>query len=68
VRDRRTKAAYPLAQRIGHRVATEARRRGLVIRPLGNVVVLMPPLSVTVRELERMGAIVHDSIRTVTEA
>jgi adenosylmethionine-8-amino-7-oxononanoate aminotransferase len=66
VRDRETKAAYPLAQRIAHRVAMEARRRGLLIRPLGNVVVLMPPLSVTWRELARMVAIVRDSIRTAT--
>ncbi len=67
VQDRATKAAYPLAQRIGHSVAMEARRRGLVIRPLGNVIVLMPPLSVTGRELERMAAIVCESIRTVTD-
>src|SRR5207247_5416230 len=42
VKDRATRIPYPLAHRIGHRVAMEARRRGLVIRPLGHVMVLMP--------------------------
>ena len=67
VRDRTTRAPYPPERRIGHRVAVEARRRGLIIRPLGNVIVLMPPLTVTSRELARMAAIVRESIRTVTE-
>lgn len=67
VRNRATKTAYPLEQRIGHRVAMDARRRGLIIRPLGNVIVLMPALSVTLRELARMVAIVRESIRAVTD-
>jgi adenosylmethionine-8-amino-7-oxononanoate aminotransferase len=67
VQDRRTKAAYPLTDRIGHRVAMDARRQGLVIRPLGNVIALMPPLSTKVRELARMVEIMARAIRTVTE-
>jgi len=66
VRDRESKSPYPLERRMGHRVAMESRRRGLIIRPLGNVVVLMPPLTVTPRELARMVAIIRESIRTVT--
>ena len=38
---------HPLPMRIGHRVTLEARRRGAIIRPLGDVVVLMPPLSIS---------------------
>ncbi|MEW6543661.1 MAG: adenosylmethionine--8-amino-7-oxononanoate transaminase [Nitrospirota bacterium] len=67
VRDRKTKAPYPLEARIGHRVAMEARERGLLLRPLGNVIVLMPPLVATVRELALMVAIVREAIRAVTE-
>jgi adenosylmethionine-8-amino-7-oxononanoate aminotransferase len=67
VEDRATKAAYQLTDRIGHRVALEARRQGLLLRPLGNVVVLMPPLTTKVRDLTRMVSIIHRSIRTVTE-
>ena len=42
---------HPLELRMGHRVTLEARRRGAIIRPLGDVVVLMPPLSITEAEL-----------------
>ena len=45
----------------------EARKRGLIIRPLGNVIVLMPPLSMTIGELDRLCEITALSIRTVTE-
>jgi adenosylmethionine---8-amino-7-oxononanoate aminotransferase len=52
---------------VGHRVAMEARRHGLLLRPLGNVMVLMPPLITSAAELARMVEIVGRSIRTVTE-
>ena len=65
VRDRETKEPYPLTDRIGTRLAAEARRLSLLIRPLGNVIVLMPPLSTTVQELRRMVRIVATAIGTV---
>lgn len=65
VRNRATKEPYPLAERVGMRVADEARTLGLLIRPLGNIIVLMPPLSTTVKELRRMAGIVTQAIRTV---
>lgn len=68
VKNRATKEPYPLTERTGHWVAMEARRRGLLLRPLGNVVVLMPPLAVTVTELSRMTALVGAAIQTVTES
>jgi adenosylmethionine---8-amino-7-oxononanoate aminotransferase len=68
VQDRRTKAPYPLEDRIGHRVTMEARRRGLLLRPLGNVIVLMPPLTTSLAELTRMVTILRRAIEVVTEA
>jgi adenosylmethionine-8-amino-7-oxononanoate aminotransferase len=68
VKDRASKAPYRLTDRIGHRVTMEARRRGLIIRPLGNVLVLMPPLTVTFRDLARMVTILYESIEAVTES
>jgi adenosylmethionine---8-amino-7-oxononanoate aminotransferase len=65
VKDRATKEAYPLETRIGHLVAAEARKRRLLIRPLGNVIVLMPPLSTSVRELHQMVDTMASSIRAV---
>ena len=38
---------FPLELRMGHAVTTAARRRGAIIRPLGDVVVLMPPLAIS---------------------
>jgi adenosylmethionine-8-amino-7-oxononanoate aminotransferase len=48
--------------RLGHRVTLEARARGAIIRPLGDVVVLMPPLSIAEEKLRRLVAIVAESI------
>lgn len=67
VRDRETREPYPLDARIGHRVARAARERGLLIRPLGNVIVLMPPLIVSPAELKRMVTIIDQAIASVTE-
>jgi adenosylmethionine-8-amino-7-oxononanoate aminotransferase len=52
---------YP-ALRLGYRVAVEARRRGAIIRPLGDVVVLMPPLAISKADLRRLVAITAESI------
>jgi adenosylmethionine---8-amino-7-oxononanoate aminotransferase len=51
------------ALRMGHRVTLEARRRGALVRPLGDTVVLVPPLSISRDDLARLLDIVTDSIR-----
>jgi adenosylmethionine-8-amino-7-oxononanoate aminotransferase len=51
------------ALRLGHRVTLEARERGAIIRPLSDVVVLMPPLSISESDLHRLVEITADSIR-----
>ena len=56
------------ALRMGHRVTLEARERGAIIRPLGDVIVLMPPLSIEWRELQRLVAITRESIEAATSA
>jgi adenosylmethionine-8-amino-7-oxononanoate aminotransferase len=67
VKNRETREPYPLEGKIGIRVTQEARKHGLIIRPLGSVIVLMPPLSISMRELKRMIEIVYKAIKTVTE-
>ena len=67
VRDRTSREPYPLESKMGIKVAMECRRHGLIIRPLGNVVVLMPPLSISLKELATMMRIVFQSIQKVTE-
>jgi adenosylmethionine---8-amino-7-oxononanoate aminotransferase len=49
--------------RLGHRVVLEARRRGVIVRPLGDVIVLMPPLSISRQDLRRLVEVVGQSIR-----
>ncbi len=66
VKDRKTREPYLPAEKIGIRVITEARRLGLIIRPLGNVIVLMPPLSSTPAELKKITEITRKSIISVT--
>jgi adenosylmethionine-8-amino-7-oxononanoate aminotransferase len=59
-------AEHSLTARIGHQVTLEARRRGAVIRPLGDVVVLMPPLAISEGELTRLVAITAEAIDAAT--
>jgi adenosylmethionine-8-amino-7-oxononanoate aminotransferase len=60
--------AEPAAERNGHRVALAARRRGAIIRPLGDVVVLMPALAIAEEDLDRLVAITAAAIAEVTGA
>jgi len=53
----------PLERREAHRICLNARKRHVMIRPLGNVIVLMPPLSITEDEILFLTAVVHDVIR-----
>ncbi len=65
VADKITRDPFPFSARMGDRVAVECRRRGLLIRPIGNVVVLVPPLAASERELRRMATILIASCRHV---
>jgi adenosylmethionine-8-amino-7-oxononanoate aminotransferase len=66
VKDRRTKEPYPPENKMGARVILDCREHGLLIRPLGNVIVLMPPLSISMAELKRMMRVVYESIKRAT--
>jgi adenosylmethionine---8-amino-7-oxononanoate aminotransferase len=59
---------FPLPLRMGHRVTLEARRRGAIVRPLGDVLVLMPPLAISAGELRRLVAITGDAIEAATSS
>ena len=51
------------ALRLGHRVTLAARERGAIVRPLGDTIVLMPPLAISAADLRRLVAITAESIR-----
>jgi adenosylmethionine---8-amino-7-oxononanoate aminotransferase len=59
-------AGYPVEARMGHQVTLEARRRGAIIRPLGDVVVLMPPLGIRAGELRELVRITGEAIEAAT--
>jgi adenosylmethionine-8-amino-7-oxononanoate aminotransferase len=56
------------ALRLGHQVTLEARERGAIVRPLGDVVVLMPALSISKGDLRRLVEILIESIRAANAA
>jgi adenosylmethionine-8-amino-7-oxononanoate aminotransferase len=57
---------YPLEQQAGIRVCRAMRERGVLTRPIGNVVVIMPPYCVTREQLDRIFAVLREAIgRTV---
>lgn len=53
----------PPEKRTAHKIGLAARKKHVLIRPLGNVIVLMPPLSVTEDEILFLTAVVYDAIR-----
>ncbi len=65
VKDRRTRESFAYEARTGHRIIREARRRGAILRPLADVVVVMPPLTTSARELRDLVSIVRESIGAV---
>jgi adenosylmethionine-8-amino-7-oxononanoate aminotransferase len=67
VKDRGTKTPYLPVDKIGAKIVTECRKNGLIIRPLGDVIVLMPPLSISLQEIKKMVKIVFNSIKLITE-
>jgi adenosylmethionine---8-amino-7-oxononanoate aminotransferase len=62
VKDKTTKTPYSLTEKRGIRVCREARNRGLLIRPLGNILTLMPPLCSTESNITDMVNILKESI------
>ncbi len=65
VADRSSALAYESAQQIGHQVCMRAREEGVILRNLGDVLVLMPPLSITLEEIDAIVAAVKVSIESV---
>ena len=68
VKDKSTKDPFESSLNVGHRVTLEARKRGLITRTLGNVIVLMPILAMTEGELKQVLKITYDSVKAVCES
>ena len=55
----------PASDRIGHLVAMAARNHGVIVRPLGDSIIFMPPLSMSVQEIAQVGQAVGRAILDV---
>ncbi|MCK8827443.1 adenosylmethionine--8-amino-7-oxononanoate transaminase [Natroniella acetigena] len=66
VKNKATKEPYSWQDKMGVKVCTKAREMGMIIRPLGNVVVFMPPLCTTTEQLIAMVEITKQSIEKIT--
>lgn len=67
VEDKAGKQAYDPSRQVGVQVCQKAREFGLLIRPLADTVVVMPPLSIREDELDEMLQVIRRCIRYVTE-
>ena len=64
VRDKATREPFPSTERRGLRVYRHGLERGVVLRPLGNVVYFMPPFCVTTDEIDLMVEVAIEGIQT----
>ena len=65
VRDWRTREPFALHERAGIRVCEAMARRGVLTRPVGNVIVLLPPYCTTPAQARRMVAALAESVGEV---
>jgi adenosylmethionine-8-amino-7-oxononanoate aminotransferase len=68
VQDKKTREPYPWQEKVGVKVCLRARDYGIILRPLGNVIVLMPPLAISKDELKLLLSAASKAIKQVTEA
>jgi len=67
VKARETKESYPWVEQVGARVCQRARDHGVIVRPLGDVLVIMPPLSITLEQIDILLGVLGQCIREITE-
>lgn len=65
VKDKQSKEPFALEEKMGIAVCQQVRQRGVILRPLGNVIVLMPPLAISKRELDYLLQVVYRAIENL---
>jgi adenosylmethionine-8-amino-7-oxononanoate aminotransferase len=66
IRDKKKNIPYGYAEKMGYQVCTEAKKQGVLLRPLGNVMVIMPPLAISKKDLSYLMEVISHSIDRVT--
>ncbi len=67
LRDKAIGLAFEPGQRVASRVCRAARKRGALLRPLGDVLVVLPPLSISLQEIDDLLSALWDSLQEVVE-
>jgi len=66
VKERAGKIPYAWEEKIGVQVCRKAREKGVILRPLGNVIVWMPPLSISQQEIDHLAEATYEAIGQIT--
>jgi adenosylmethionine---8-amino-7-oxononanoate aminotransferase len=66
VKNKKTGEPYAYQRKMGYRVCAQARKLGVLLRPLGNVIVLMPPLAISKKDLAKLVKVIRISIDRAT--
>lgn len=62
VKDKKTKETFSLKNRVGYSIYKNALKRGVLLRPLGNIIYFMPPYCIEERDIDKMVTGAIDSI------
>ena len=62
VRDRKTREPFDPKRRVGAAVCARIRRHGVILRPLGDVIVIMPPLAMGLKDLKTIVTAVKSEV------
>ena len=62
IKDKPAKRDYDYSERAGHRIVLEARKRGMNIRAIGNLVLAVPPLTIKEEEIELLGKVLAECL------
>jgi adenosylmethionine-8-amino-7-oxononanoate aminotransferase len=68
VKDWRTREPFALRERAGIRVCEAMAKRGVLTRPIGNVIALLPPYCTTRAQLQKMFSALHEAVAEVFPA
>jgi adenosylmethionine-8-amino-7-oxononanoate aminotransferase len=60
------KKPYPLTDKMGIKVCAEMRRRGVLTRPIGNTIVVMPPYCISGKQMDRILSALAESVQALT--
>ncbi|WP_286229616.1 adenosylmethionine--8-amino-7-oxononanoate transaminase [Neobacillus mesonae] len=63
VKDKATKEPFPSAERVGYKIYQIALEKGLLLRPLGNILYFMPPYVITKEEIKTMIELTNEAVQ-----